>query len=183
MAILNQSGDVMEYLASTSVVFIMGIIILIGILKKQEVFLIFTAGALEGLKTTLKIAPAIIGLVMMINLLQSSGIFEAMEKLLLPVCSAVGFPVEVIPMALLRPISGSGSLAVLDNILTQNGADSFAGRVASVMMGSTETTFYTVATYFGCVNITKTSYTIPCALLADLTGAVMSVVTVTLFFG
>lgn len=173
----------MEYLASTSVVFIMGIIILIGLIKKQEVFMIFTAGALEGLKTTLKIAPSIIGLVMMVTLLQSSGIFDALGKLLYPVCNAIGFPVEVIPMALLRPISGSGSLAVLDNILTQNGADSFSGRVASVMMGSTETTFYTVATYFGSVNITKTSYTIPCALLADLTGAVMSVVTVAIFFG
>lgn len=172
----------MEYIASTSVVFIMGIIILIGLIKKQEVFLIFTSGALEGLKTTLKIAPAIIGLIMMVTLLQSSGIFDMLGELLSPVCNTVGFPVEVVPMALLRPISGSGSLAILDNILTQNGADSFAGRVASVMMGSTETTFYTVATYFGCVNITKTSYTIPCALLADLTGAIMSVVTVAIFF-
>lgn len=144
--------------------------------------MLFTAGALEGLKTTLKIAPSIIGLVMMVTLLQSSGIFDALEELLKPACQAVGFPVEVIPMTLLRPVSGSGSLAVLDNILTQNGADSFAGRVASVMMGSTETTFYTVATYLGSVNITKTSYTIPCALLADLTGAIMSVVTVAMFF-
>lgn len=172
----------MEYIASTSIVFIIGIIILIGLIKKLEVFMIFAEGAFEGLKTTLKIAPSIIGLVMMITLLQSSGIFNALEELLAPACSAVGFPVEVIPMALLRPISGSGSLAILDNILTQNGADSFAGRVASVMMGSTETTFYTIATYFGCVNITKTGYTIPCALLADLTGAIMSVVTVAMFF-
>ena len=172
----------MEYIASSSVVFIMGVIIFIGLVKKQEVFMIFTAGALDGLKTTLKIAPSIIGLVMMVTLLQSSGIFDALGKLLSPACSAVAFPVEVIPMALLRPISGSGSLAVLDNILTQYGADSFAGRVASVMMGSTETTFYTVATYFGCVNITKTGYTIPCALLADVTGAVMSVITVAIFF-
>lgn len=172
----------MEYIASTSIVFIMGIIIFTGLIKKQEVFLIFAEGALEGLKTTLKIAPSIIGLVMMVTLLQSSGIFNTSGELLSPVCSAVGFPVEVIPMALLRPISGSGSLAILDNILTQNGADSFAGRVASVMMGSTETTFYTVATYFGCVNITKTGYTIPCALLADLTGAIMSVITVAMFF-
>ena len=172
----------MEYIASTSIVFIMGIIIFTGLIKKQEVFLIFAEGALEGLKTTLKIAPSIIGLVMMVTLLQSSGIFNTLGELLSPVCSAVGFPVEVIPMALLRPISGSGSLAILDNILTQNGADSFAGRVASVMMGSTETTFYTVATYFGCVNITKTGYTIPCALLADLTNAIMSVITVAMFF-
>lgn len=172
----------MEYIASTAIVFIVGIIIAIGLIKKQEVFLLFTAGALEGLKTTLKIAPSIIGLIMMVTLLQSSGIFNALSSALSPFCTAVGFPAEVIPLALLRPISGSGSLAILDNILTQNGADSFAGRVASVMMGSTETTFYTIATYFGCVNITKTGYTVPCALLADLTGIIMSVVTVALFF-
>ena len=172
----------MEYIASTSIVLIVGLIIVTGLIKREEVFLIFTAGALEGLKTTLKIAPSIIGLIIMVTLLQSSGIFNALGNLLSPFCTAVGFPVEVIPLALLRPISGSGSLAILDNILTQNGADSFAGRVASVMMGSTETTFYTVATYFGCVNITKTSYTVPCALLADITGVVMSVVTVALFF-
>ena len=172
----------MEYIASTSIVFIVGIIIIIGLLKKQEVFLLFTAGAFEGLKTTLKIAPSIIGLILMVTLLQSSGIFSAISNAISPFCTAVSFPAEVIPMALLRPISGSGALAILDNILTQNGPDSFAGRVASVMMGSTETTFYTVATYFGCVNITKTSYTVPCALLADLTGMIMSVVTVALFF-
>ncbi len=172
----------MEYIASTSIVFIVGIIIVVGLIKKQEVFLLFTAGALEGLKTTLKIAPSIMGLIMMVTLLQSSGIFNAIGNALSPFCTAVGFPAEVIPLALLRPISGSGSLAILDNILTQNGADSFAGRVASVMMGSTETTFYTIATYFGCVNITKTGYTAPCALLADLTGIIMSIVTVALFF-
>ncbi|MEE0264028.1 MAG: spore maturation protein [Acutalibacteraceae bacterium] len=172
----------MEYIASTTIVFIVGIIIAIGLIKRQEVFLLFTAGAFEGLKATLKIAPSIIGLIMMVTLLQSSGIFNALSDVLSPFCAAVGFPDEVIPLALLRPISGSGAIAILDNILTQYGADSFAGRVASVMMGSTETTFYTVATYFGSVNITKTGYTVPCALLADLTGIVMSVVTVALFF-
>lgn len=172
----------MEYIASTTIVFIVGIIIAIGLIKRQEVFLLFTAGAFEGLKATLKIAPSIIGLIMMVTLLQSSGIFNALSDVLSPFCAAVGFPAEVIPLALLRPISGSGALAILDNILTQYGADSFAGRVASVMMGSTETTFYTVATYFGSVNITKTGYTVPCALLADLTGIVMSVVAVALFF-
>lgn len=172
----------MEYIASISVVVIIAAIILTGLIKKQEVFMLFTAGALEGLKTTLTIAPSIIGLVMMVTMLESSGLFMWLAKVLEPVCSAVGFPPEVIPMALIRPVSGSGALAVLDNILAQNGADSFAGRVASVVMGSTETTFYTVAMYFGSVNITKTGCTVPCALLADFTGLVMSVATVSLFF-
>ena len=97
-----------------------------------------------------------------------------------PVAFATDFPSEVLPLALIRPVSGSGALAVLNNILSEYGADSFAGRVASVIMGSTETTFYTVATYFSCVNITKTGYTIPCALLADFAGIIMSVITVAL---
>ena len=173
----------MEYIASISVAVIIAVIILIGVIQKKEVFVLFTAGALEGLKTTLNIAPSIIGLVMMVTMLQSSGIFNWLGEILSPFCSKIGFPTEVIPIALIRPISGSGALAVLDNILSQNGADSFAGRVASVMMGSTETTFYTIAMYFGSVNVTKTGCTVPCALLADLTGIVMSVITVALFFG
>lgn len=173
----------MEYIASISIAIIIFLIILIGLIKRVEVFTIFTAGALEGLKTTVKIAPAIIGLVMMVTMLQDSGLFDFLSGLLRPLCKSVGFPAEVIPMALIRPVSGSGALAVLDNILTQNGADTFVGRVASVMMGSTETTFYTIAMYFGSVNVTKTGCTVPCALLADLTGMIMSVVTVAIFFG
>ncbi|MEE0930956.1 MAG: spore maturation protein [Acutalibacteraceae bacterium] len=173
----------MEYIASVSIAIIIFLIILVGLINKVEVFTIFTEGAFEGLKTTVKIAPSIIGLVMMVTMLQESGLFSFLSELLNPLCKSVGFPSEVIPMALIRPISGSGALAVLDNILTQNGADTFVGRVASVMMGSTETTFYTIAMYFGSVNVSKTGCTVPCALLADLTGMVMSVVTVIIFFG
>ena len=172
----------MEYIASVSIAVIVFLIILVGLIKRVEVFTVFTVGAFEGLKTTMKIAPSIIGLVMMVTMLQESGFFNFLSELLTPLCEFVGFPAEVIPMALIRPISGSGALAVLDNILTQNGADTFVGRVASVMMGSTETTFYTIAMYFGNVNVTKTGCTVPCALLADLTGMIMSVVTVIIFF-
>ena len=95
----------------------------------------------------------------------------------------LGFPAEVLPLALLRPISGSGSLAVVEDIFSTCGADSFAGRVASVIMGSTETTFYTVAVYFGAVGIKKTGITIPAALTADICGFVFSALAVRLFFG
>ncbi len=171
-------GEIMEILGSVSIAFIIAIILIVGLIQKKPVFVQFTAGALEGLKTTLSIAPSIIGLVLMVSILQSSGIFLWLSKTLKPVCEAFEFPSEVLPLALIRPVSGSGALAVLNNILTENGADTFIGRVASVMMGSTETTFYTIATYFGCVKITKTGFTVPCALLADLTGMIMSVITV-----
>lgn len=170
----------METIGSASIVLIIGIVLIVGVFQKKPVFVHFTAGALEGLKTTLNIAPSIIGLVFMVSVLQGSGFFLWLTEILQPICSALGFPSEVLPLALIRPVSGSGALAVLNNILSEYGADSFAGRVASVIMGSTETTFYTVATYFSCVNITKTGYTIPCALLADFAGIIMSVITVAL---
>ena len=159
----------MEYISSASVILIILAITLAGIFQGKEVFSLFTEGAASGIRTTFQIAPSIIGLVFMVTIFQESGFSE-------------GFPKEVIPLALIRPVSGSGALAVLDNILSQSGADSFAGRVASVMMGSTETTFYTIAMYFGSVGISKTGCTVPCALLADITGILMSVVTVSIFF-
>lgn len=173
----------MEFIGSGSMAFIIGVILITGVIQKNPVFTQFTAGALEGLKTTLTIAPSIIGLVLMVSLMQNSGIFMWLSETLNPLCSYFGFPSQVLPLALIRPISGSGALAVLNNILTENGADSVVGKVASVMMGSTETTFYTIATYFGSINVNKTGYTIPCALLADLTGIIMSVITVTLILG
>lgn len=173
----------MDYLASSSILLVISSVILLGLFQKKDVFTLFTIGALDGLRTTLKIAPSIIGLVLMVTMLNKSGVFDFLANLLNPLCQRVGFPSEVLPLALIRPVSGSGALAVLDNILSQNGADTFAGRVASVMMGSTETTFYTIATYLGSANITKTGYTVPCALLADFVGIIMSVVTVYMFFG
>lgn len=173
----------MDYIASISILLIVGSIIFTGLLQHRNVFSLFIVGAMEGIKTTIKIAPSIIGLVMMVTILQESKLLEFICGILQPICNQINFPSDVIPLALIRPISGSGALAVLNNILSNNGADTFTGRVASVMMGSTETTFYTIAMYFGSVNITKTGCTIPCALLADLTGIIMSVITVLIFFG
>ncbi len=171
----------MEYISSASVILIVLAIISAGIFQKKEVFSLFAEGAAEGIRTILQIAPSIIGLVLMVTIFQESGFSGFIAELLSPLCKMLGFPEEAVPLALIRPVSGSGALAVLDNILSQNGADSFAGRVASVMMGSTETTFYTIAMYFGSVGISKTGCTVPCALLADITGMIMSVVTVCIF--
>ena len=172
----------MEYISSASVILIILAITLAGIFQGKEVFSLFTEGAASGIRTTFQIAPSIIGLVFMVTIFQESGFSAFLSELLSSVFNTEGFPKEVIPLALIRPVSGSGALAVLDNILSQSGADSFVGRVASVMMGSTETTFYTIAMYFGSVGISKTGCTVPCALLADITGILMSVVTVSIFF-
>lgn len=114
------------------------------------------------------IAPTLIGLIFGISMLSASGFFEILTTLLSPVCGAAGIPPEVLPLGLIKPVSGSGATAVLSSILDSFGADSLIGKTASVMAGSSETTFYAVAVYYGAAGIKKTRHTIPAALCADL---------------
>lgn len=122
-----------------------------------------------------------VALVTAVSVLRTSGVLDSFAEFLTPYLSKVGFPADVIPLAFMRPISGSGALAVLDDILKTKSPDSFTGRVASVMMGSTETTFYTIAVYYGSVGIKKIGHTVPAALSADITGFIASALFVTLF--
>lgn len=147
-----------------------------GMLKKAPVFDLFTEGAKNGFSASVKILPTLVGLIVAVSMLRASGFFDMAEAILSPVLKRTGFPTELVPMALIRPVSGSATLATLQDILTTHGADSFFGKCASVMMGSSETTFYTLAVYFGSVGITKTRYTVKSALLADLAGIILSVV-------
>lgn len=151
--------------------------------KKVPVFDCFIKGAREGLRVLLDITPVIVGFVAMIEIMKSSGFFEVLSAAVAPAAEFFGFPKEIVPMALLRPISGGGSTALLSDLLSQYGPDSLIGRITSVMSGSTETTFYAVAVYYGAVGINKTRYTLFCALLADFTAAVFAVLTVKLFMG
>lgn len=157
------------------------VVVLFGFIKKIPVFEAFTQGARDGLETLLSIAPTLVGLVFAINMLNASGFFDLIGSLFAPVAQFLGFPVEVLPMMLLRPVSGGGSTALLTNILKNCGADSFAGMVASVLAGSTETTFYCTAIYYGSVDVRKTRHTLAAALIADLVAAIMAVVTVRVF--
>ena len=144
--------------------------ILYGAVKKVNVFDSFCSGAKEGFASLISVAPSLIGLIVGVTMLSASGFFELVTDAIAPLCEAVGFPAETVPLGLMRPITGSGSFAVLNDILETHGADSFIGRTASVMAGSTETTFYAIAVYYGAVGMKKTRHTIPAALLADLTG-------------
>ena len=158
------------------------VVIIFGFIKKVELFDAFTAGAKDGIKTLLGIAPTLVGLIVAVNLLKSSGATDALCALISPAAQVLGFPEQIVPMVLLRPISGGGSTALLMNVYKDCGPDSFAGRVASVLAGSTETTFYAIAVYFGSVGIKKIRHTLVAALSADFTAAVMAVLTVRLFF-
>ncbi len=159
------------------------IIVVFGLIKRVPVFDIFLKGAKEGMQILYSIAPTIIGLVFAVNLLRSSGAIDAICNFIEPVADYLGFPKEIVPMVLLRPVSGSGSTALLTSLYEQCGPDSFAGRVASVLAGSSETTFYAIAMYFGCIKVKKIRHTLFAAIIADITAAVMSVLTVRLYFG
>lgn len=158
-------------------------ILIFGFARRVEVFSVFCGGAEEGLKTTADILPALILLLISVGMLQASGAVELLTELLAPVCGAVGFPPECMQMVLLRPFSGSGAIAVYDNIAAECGADSFAGRVAAVLLGSSETTFYTIAVYFTAVKVRKTRYAVPAALTADCTAWIVAGVTVAAIMG
>ena len=162
---------------------IVGFVILFALLKKCEVYGSFTLGAEEGLKTAIKIVPQLVGLMVAIKAFDASGAMAFLTGLLSPVARILHFPHEVLPFALLRPVSGSGSLAMATELFNRYGTDSVVGRVISVMMGSTETTFYTVAVYFGAVGVKNTRHTLTCALFADLVSAALSVVVCALYFG
>lgn len=158
-------------------------IFLHGLLSGADVFDAFLTGAREGAETAVKILPALVALITAVGVLRASGLLDLLTGALAPLFTSLGLPREVIPLALLRPVSGSGAMVIFTDILEKCGPDSFAGRVASVMQGSTETTFYTVAVYYGAVSIHRTRHTVPSALTADVTGFLMSAAAVRLFFG
>ena len=145
--------------------------------KKQDVYAALAEGGLEGLKLLLSIAPAMVILLTAVHMLRASGAIGLLTKWLSPVSNLIGIPAEVLPLVLLRPLSGSAALAVGADLMAVHGADSLIGRTAAIMLGSTETTFYTISVYFGAAGIRKTRYAIPAALIADLTGFLMASLT------
>lgn len=149
---------------------------LFGVIKKINVFDAFIAGAKQGFETSVSIIPYLIAMMVVIGMLRASGFFDLLSSWLAPVLTKIGMPSELLPLALLRPFSGSASTAVMAEVIHQNGGDSLIAKTAATMMGSTETTFYVIAVYFGAVSIQRTRHAIPAGLLADLAGIIASVV-------
>lgn len=170
--------DLSDYILPTIVV----LIVLYGGFKGVDVFNVFIDGAKSGFKTVFNIIPSLIALLLSINMLKASGGLDVLLSLLSPIGDFLGIPRDIIPLTILSPISGSGSLGVYEGILKDFGPDSFIGRCASVMMGSTETTFYTLALYYGSIGVKKTRHTVPSALCADFTSFILSPRFVKVFF-
>lgn len=158
-------------------------IVLYAAAKRVDIFKTFVKGARENLIIAWEILPSLTALCLAVGMLRSSGAAELISNLLEPLTRLIGLPAECVPLALMRPVSGSGALSMLEELLSSHGPDSFVGRAASVLMGSTETTFYTVAVYFGATKIKRTRQTLPSALLGDLTAFILSALTVRLILG
>ena len=153
-----------------------------GLGRRVDIYAALTRGAEEGLRTMLRIVPALVGLLTAVSMFRASGAMEQLTALLSPLLTLLGIPPETAPLLLIRPMSGSGALAVGTELMTRFGPDSYIGRVAAVMLGSTETTFYTIAVYFGSAGIHRSRHTVPAALIADLAGFAASALAVRLFF-
>ena len=155
---------------------------LLGLSRKEPVYTLLTEGAAEGLHVMASILPALVLLMTAVGMLRASGAPELLANTFSPLFSLLGIPPETVLLLIVRPISGSAALAVGAELMARYGVDSLIGRTAAVMLGSTETTFYTISIYCSAVGIQKTRYTIPAALIADLTGFTIASLSVRLLF-
>lgn len=146
-----------------------------GALKKINVFESFITGAKKGFETSVGIIPYLVAMMVGIAMLRASGFFELIYALLSPLLTAIGMPSELLPLALIRPFSGSAATGVMAELIHEHGGNAFISKTAATIMGSTETTFYVIAVYFGSIGITRTRHAIWAGLLADLTGVIASV--------
>jgi spore maturation protein B len=154
-----------------------------GAIKKVKIYEAFVEGAKEGFNIGVRIIPYLVAMLVAIGIFRAGGGMELLASILAPVTWAIGMPPEALPMALIRPLSGSGALGVMSELTNAHGADSLIGRMVAVMMGSGETTFYVLAVYFGSVGITRTRQAVPAGVIADLVAILMSVLVVNLVFG
>jgi len=156
---------------------------LYGLYKRVPVYESFVVGAKEGFTVAVRIIPYLVAILFAIGMFRASGAMDFLADALRPLLALVGFPAEVLPMAIIRPLTGSGSAAVVAEMIQVYGEDSLFVKMAAVMFGSTETTLYVVAVYFGAVNIRKTRHAVPAGLTADFAAMLIAVWTVRLLFG
>lgn len=154
-----------------------------GIVRKVRVYEVFVEGAKDGFTVAVRIIPYLVAMLMAIGVFRASGAMDVLSALVSPLTDLIGMPAEALPMAFMRPLSGSGSLGIMTELMKVHGPDSFIGVLASTMYGSTETTFYVLAVYFGAVNIKNTRHALPAGLIADVVGMLAAVVITRVLFG
>jgi spore maturation protein B len=174
---------VLDAISAWAVPLLLAGIPLYALTRKVNVYAAFLEGARSGFETGVRIVPPLVAVLVALGMLRSSGALEAAARALAPLLDPLGIPASVLPLVVIRPLSGGAALGVVGDVLRSEGPDSYAGRLVSVMCGSTETTFYVLAVYFGAAGITRYRHALPAALLADLAGMAAAVVVVRLLFG
>lgn len=171
----------LDYLAVSAVPLMVFIILLIGVIEKKEIFKLFIDGALDGLKLCMTIFPYILAITIAIGLFKSTGAIDIVFKPIIPLLQALGIPKDIVPLAILRPLSGGASMSLVMEIFKANGPDSISGKIASIIMGGTETTLYTITILFGAAKIKKLRGTLVAGLIADITATIVSIIIVNKF--
>ena len=158
------------------------VIPLAGVIKRIKVYDVFIEGAKEGFEVAVRIIPFLLGILVAIGMFRGSGAMALLTEALRPAMSAIGFPAEIFPLAVLRTLSGSGSLGLATDLIKTHGPDSLIGRIAATMYGSSETTFYVLAVYFGAIGVRRTRHAVPAALIGDVVAALATVAICTWMF-
>lgn len=159
------------------------IILLVALYQRLPAYELFVEGGKEGIEIAFTLLPFLVGMIVAITILRSSGALDAFVSLLTPILALLNIPPEIVPLALLRPISGTAALSLTAELTNTYGPDSFIGRLAATMQGSTDTTLYILTIYFGAVGVTKMRYALKVGLLADLVGIMMAIVITSIVFG
>jgi spore maturation protein B len=173
----------LDLLSAWAVPLLLAGIPLYALTRKVNVYAAFLEGAKGGFETGVRIVPPLVAVLVALGMLRSSGALAAAARALAPLLDPLGIPASVLPLVVIRPLSGGAALGVVGDVLRTEGPDSYAGRLVSVMCGSTETTFYVLAVYFGAAGVSRYRHALPAALLADLAGMTAAVVVVRLLFG
>jgi spore maturation protein B len=167
--------EIFNTISIWAIPFLLVTIPLIGMIRGVKVFDVFVDGAKEGFDVAIRIIPFLVGLLVAIGMFRASGAMDLLTGALKPAMAATGFPAELMPLAILRTLTGSGSLAFTTELIKTHGPDSLIGRMAAVMYGSSETTFYVIAVYFGAVSVKRTRHAVPAALIGDFVAAIATV--------
>ena len=180
---MNTLLSVLQVLSVLAIPALAVSIVVYGAIRKVKVYEVFVEGAKEGFAVAVRIIPYLVAMLVAIGVFRAGGAMEILTAVLAPVTSLIGMPPEALPMAIMRPLSGSGALGVVSDTVQTYGPDSFIGRLVSTMMGSGETTFYVLAVYFGSVSVSRTRHAVPAGIVADLTSILASVWLVRMLFG
>ena len=166
----------MDYIIKAIIPIIIGTVVINGMLKGVKVYECFVEGAKDGISICIKIMPYLLAMILAVSVFRESRAMDYFIKLVKPIVSIIGLPPELVPLAVVKPLSGSGAMGIFAETLKKYGPDSYIGLVASIMMGSTETIFYTITVYYGAVNIRKIRHTLIAAVFADITAIIMAVI-------